>query len=504
MKKLRVSALLLGLLLGSAAHAEDWEPSHVLFVGNSYTYYNNSLHNHYKKLVLAANDGKEPEGRIRSSTISGGQLPEHKGLPAMLETEPWDVVILQGHSRGPISKGTGEAFRKAAREFVPLIREQGARPVFFMTWAYSDKPEMTEQLDNAYTSIGASLGADVAPVGLAFATVTSERPDIELRIADRSHPTVAGTYLAACVFYSVLHESSPAGLAYDAGLDPDVAAYLQRTAWNTVVDYRNREAGMTSADFEFTNWDGPAFNVRMSKPASFDEDTPIVIVMHGASRDVDRYFADWSAQGNADGFAVVVPHLDDQGFPGSDAYNLGNVFSGDGMLTDKGVWTFTAIEPLFDEAAARLGSRRSGYTLFGHSAGSQFAHRFLYHVPNARAERVIAANAGWYTMPDFGVIWPYGLAGSGMRPEDLPGVLARDVVVLLGDADNDPNGAKFRKTPEAELQGEHRLARGKTFYRVAEARAQALGVPFNWQLEVVPGAGHVNAEMTPAAAAWVK
>ena len=150
-----------------------------------------------------------------------------------------------------------------------------------------------------------------------------------------------------------------------------------------------------------------------------------------------------------------------------------------------------------------LRSRQTGYTLFGHSAGSQFAHRFLYYVPDARVNRAILANAGWYTMPDFDVAYPYGLKDAGVPEEVLPGYLARDVVVLLGDADISRDDENLRKTPEADRQGHHRYERGHNFYLLAKTRAESLGVDFGWRLQEVPGAIHSNAGMTPAAAALV-
>lgn len=238
-------ALLLPALAACATQGDpvtrDEPPANVLFVGNSFTYYNNSLHNHYRQLLRASHPDGELTGYARIMTISGGHLPEHAGLPAMLQATAWDVVILQGHSLGPISEATSAAFRQAAREFVGAIRESGATPMFFMTWAYTGKPDMTAELDAAYTGIGRELGVEVVPVGLAFAAVTRERPDIALRVADARHPAVAGTYLAACTFFAALQGKSPEGLAYDAGLGAETAAYLQRVAWQTVTDYRQRE-----------------------------------------------------------------------------------------------------------------------------------------------------------------------------------------------------------------------------------------------------------------------
>jgi hypothetical protein len=211
-------------------------PRNVLFVGNSFTYYNNGLHHHYRALLGSALPGVASEGRARILTISGGRLAEHRGgLQSMLAAGNWDVVVLQGYSRGPIDDATAGEFREAARDYAKLIRKSGAEPVFFMTWAYTGEPDMTGLLYAAYTGIGDELGAQVVPVGLAFATVTTERPDIVLRIADAKHPTVAGTYLAACTFFAALQGQSPVGIDYTAGLDDETARYLQDVAWQAML-----------------------------------------------------------------------------------------------------------------------------------------------------------------------------------------------------------------------------------------------------------------------------
>ncbi len=230
------------LFAGSVALAgevgREGPPEKVLFVGNSFTYYNNSLHSHYRKLARAAGVFSDDDSRARIMTISGGHLPEHTGgFERMVASDDWDVVIMQGHSLGPITEETAGPFRDAAREFAGIARAHGVRPVFFMTWAYTGKPEMMAELDRAYTDIGKELGAEVVPVGLAFAKVKAERPNLALRIDDARHPSLAGTYLAACTFFAALHGQSPQGIAYDAGLGEETATYLQQAAWETVQAY---------------------------------------------------------------------------------------------------------------------------------------------------------------------------------------------------------------------------------------------------------------------------
>ena len=214
-------------------------PQNILFVGNSFTYYNNSLHNHLRRMMQA---GDHQVGRTRIMTISGGKLSEHAaGLPAMLASENWDVVILQGHSLEPIEEESVPEFRQSVRDHTKLIRDSGAEPVLFMTWARTHLPGQTVLLSENYTRAGNDTRSLVVPVGLSFEKSTNEKSGISLRIADRRHPTLAGSFLAACTFYAALFDESPAGNTYTAGLDEQTAAALQQIAWDTVTDYYDAE-----------------------------------------------------------------------------------------------------------------------------------------------------------------------------------------------------------------------------------------------------------------------
>jgi hypothetical protein len=106
-----------------------------------------------------------------------------------------------------------------------------------MTWAYKDKPEMTGELAEQYTIAGNDNDALVIPAGLAFAKAVAKRPDLELYQPDRRHPTLLGTYLAACTTYAAVYGKSPAGNTYTAGIDPATARFLQDTAEQAVREY---------------------------------------------------------------------------------------------------------------------------------------------------------------------------------------------------------------------------------------------------------------------------
>jgi poly(3-hydroxybutyrate) depolymerase len=256
-----------------------------------------------------------------------------------------------------------------------------------------------------------------------------------------------------------------------------------------------------SSTFTFSNWAGPAIRVWAFVPEGINPATaPILIVMHGQNRDADRYEAQWRGPAAACGFIAMVPEFSRDQFPTSREYNLGDITARSGSgLNPRAAWTFAAIEPLFDEAVARLGGQQTGYTLYGHSAGSQFVHRFALTQRDTRAVRFLAANAGWYTLPTLALDYPFGAGGTDLDTTDLERSLGRDMVLLLGDRDTDPNEDSLNRSAGAMQQGPHRLARGHYFLRFGQEMAQREGWRFGWSVREVPGVAHDNGGIARAA-----
>ena len=244
-------------------------------------------------------------------------------------------------------------------------------------------------------------------------------------------------------------------------------------------------------------------HVYLTRPAELAPDRPVVFVMHGMKRNADEYRDQWHDLAEEHDFLLVVPEFSDRDFPESEGYNLGNRFDGAGELRPVAQWSFSAIEPIFDEVKRRFGMTAARYALYGHSAGAQFVHRFLYFVPDARVARAVAANAGWYTMPDPDVDFPYGLRDSGVSPDMLAKTLRLPLTILLGEEDTDPDHPSLNRDPAAMAQGPYRFARGQAFHATAEAAARRLGVPLAWRLDTVPGADHDNRLMAPAAVPYL-
>ena len=229
-------------------------PQSLLWVGNSFFYFNNSMHSHVGNLIRAADPQSRP--RAVSVTISGSGIDWHDmesyfrpngigkysfvGDNEIVFNKPgrqFDAVIMMDCSQCPIHPQLKSVFHEYVKKHSNIILKAGARPVLFMSWAYKDKPEMTAQLAEQYTTAGNNNDALVIPAGLAFAKAISKRPDLELYQPDKRHPSLIGTYLAACTTYASVYARSPVGNTYIAGIDPNTAKFLQTVAWEAVQEY---------------------------------------------------------------------------------------------------------------------------------------------------------------------------------------------------------------------------------------------------------------------------
>ena len=243
----RGKAILASLLAFAViAHAEPAKVTHIdppkrmLFVGNSFTYFNDGVPLHVKQLAAAADSDKAALYDYRMVTISGAWLRELEPmLTASLKGAKWDVVVLQGQSREPSDTKDVESFRATVRSFDKAIRDSGAKTVLYMTWPYKDTPAMTQPLADGYVAIANEVNALVVPVGIAFDKSSRENPSINLYYVDGKHPSAEGTYLAACVFYSAFYAKSAEGNSYRSTLDPKQALILQKSAWETVRAFYN-------------------------------------------------------------------------------------------------------------------------------------------------------------------------------------------------------------------------------------------------------------------------
>lgn len=234
-------------------------PRAILYVGNSFMYYNNSLHNITLRIARGMPDPAVAQHRATSVTVSGAGL-DWFDLSAYLAPgllgrysfvgdnevrfnppgRQYDSVLLMDCSQCPVHPVLSKVFFEYAKKHSQTARARGVEPMFFMTWAYADVPAMTEGLAQAYTRAGRENNAHVVPAGLAFAASLAKRPDIPLYVPDKRHPTPEGSYLAAATMVASIWNVNPTQTRFTNGLPPAVAKHLQEVAWETARQYHSR------------------------------------------------------------------------------------------------------------------------------------------------------------------------------------------------------------------------------------------------------------------------
>jgi hypothetical protein len=201
----------------------------ILFVGNSFTARNN-----LPGLLAGMAEARGTSVEHRLISAGGASLRQHlsggKALEA-IKTGGFDFVVLQEQSTLPIKSPA--RMRESVREFDTAIKEGGARTALYMTWARRNAPETQQALTSAYATSAVELGATLVPVGMVWERFIATHDEPVLHDKDNSHPALAGSYLAACVFLIALLEEDPVGIDVPVkGLDADTAALLRQSAWD--------------------------------------------------------------------------------------------------------------------------------------------------------------------------------------------------------------------------------------------------------------------------------
>ena len=232
------------------------------------------------------------------------------------------------------------------------------------------------------------------------------------------------------------------------------------------------------------------------KPNSVSSTSRVLFAMHGNGRNAKGMRNVWARHADKLGLLVLAPEFSKEHYPSSKNYHLGNIVDAKGKHIASKHWAYTAIDDIFDFVRKSEKLTAKTYTMFGHSAGGQFTHRFVWFSKTKKLDLAIAANAGWYTFPDLEIGFPFGLRGVPDADCVLARGLQRPLIVLLGELDNDPKAKQLAQTKGARAQGPHRFARGQAFFADAKARSDS----FAWRMQFVPECGHSSSRTAAAAA----
>jgi PKD repeat protein len=188
-----------------------------------------------------------------------------------INSEAWDYVVLQAQSQEPSfpDNQVNTNTLPFAIELADSVYDNNfcSEVMFYMTWGrengdpqwqpISTYDGMQSRLRSAYLRFSDSVQGSVSPVGAVWKYVRDNHPTIDLYTADESHPSLHGSYLAACTFYTSIFRKPCLGATYTMGIDPTIVGQIQAAADLVVLDSLNTwhlhdQSVHTRADFGFT------------------------------------------------------------------------------------------------------------------------------------------------------------------------------------------------------------------------------------------------------------
>ena len=249
--------------------------------------------------------------------------------------------------------------------------------------------------------------------------------------------------------------------------------------------------------FTFTSWNKPDLDVFYHLPKTIDNDTKVLFVVHGNTRNADDYLNSWIRLTKDKNIAIFAPHFKRSSFI---SFNTLQMSTSNGKIrTDTDLYLHNSIDTLFKYIKTKFKLNDKLYDIYGHSAGAQFVHRYLLMSDNPSVNKAVAANAGWYTFLN-GADFPYGVKNPpiSLTDSNVKKFLSTNLYILIGTNDIDVDSS-INKSKGAQKQGINRLQRAKNFFTYTESIVEQNNLEFKWKYQAVPGAPHSNKVMSKAA-----
>ena len=249
--------------------------------------------------------------------------------------------------------------------------------------------------------------------------------------------------------------------------------------------------------FTFTSWNKPDLDVFYHLPKTIDNDTKVLFVVHGNTRNADDYLNTWIRLTKDKNIAIFAPHFKRSSFI---SFNTLQMSTSNGKIrTDTDLYLHNSIDTLFKYIKTKFKLNDKLYDIYGHSAGAQFVHRYLLMSDNPSVNKAVAANAGWYTFLN-GADFPYGVKNPpiSLTDSNVKKFLSTNLYILIGTNDIDVDSS-INKSKGAQKQGINRLQRAKNFFTYTESIVEQNNLEFKWKYQAVPGAPHSNKVMSKAA-----
>ena len=247
----------------------------------------------------------------------------------------------------------------------------------------------------------------------------------------------------------------------------------------------------------FAYWDKPDVEILYITPNAINEDTEVIFVIHGNSRNADDYLSAWIPLVQNKNVIIAAPNFDKKNFR---YFFLLESAESNGTINERSdSYINKSISLFFNYFKSRFALNANTYKMFGHSAGAQFTHRYMLLSNDQRISDTVIANAGWYTFLN-GEQYPYGIKDTPIEisSSHIRWFMSNKTSLLIGSIDTNLN--KVNSSAGAQKQGITRVDRADNYFKSLIDIADKKEIPFRWSYKVINDVGHDYQKMTPIAA----
>ena len=247
----------------------------------------------------------------------------------------------------------------------------------------------------------------------------------------------------------------------------------------------------------FAYWAKPDVEILYITPNAINEDTEVIFVIHGNSRNADDYLSAWIPLVQNKNVIIAAPNFDKKNFR---YFFLLESAESNGTINERSdSYINTSISLFFNYFKSRFALNANTYKMFGHSAGAQFTHRYMLLSNDQRISDTVIANAGWYTFLN-GEQYPYGIKDTPIEisSSHIRWFMSNKTSLLIGSIDTNLNNVN--SSAGAQKQGITRVDRADNYFKSLIDISDKKEIPFRWSYKVINDIGHDYQKMTPIAA----
>ena len=247
----------------------------------------------------------------------------------------------------------------------------------------------------------------------------------------------------------------------------------------------------------FAYWNKPDVEIYYISPDVIDENTKVIFVIHGNSRNAEDYLSEWRPYIANKNVIVVAPKFTKESFK---YFALLEMAQSSGKVNkDESEYINNSISLIFNFIKSKFSLNTQTYSMFGHSAGAQFTHRYMLLSDDKRISSAVIANAGWYTFISTAE-FPYGIKNAPIKisSDHIRWYTASKVNLLIG---SDDVGFKSLNTSKgAQIQGINRYERANNYFNTLIKEAEKNNYVLRWNFKVLDNVDHDYKKITPVAA----